>query len=495
MQNKPLNEKNCCKKKSCSILIYYEVHKIFELGISRLSLGIIFSFILMFTISGLSLPAEANSTDENMELDEYEWTVLAGEGLLNDPTAVQILKNIEISKQRIAQLEDPQIQKTEHEKFVDQQREMAKLRLDEELERIYKKYEDHTPRAAFAKFVDKKPDKYHDFYWELFNYMEQKVIVARQARDQILENGGTRSQAQETFIALAKMPKAERLQFVNEMNVKYGFLNKMSSNEDFNKLPIETRNAYAKYIDNNKPSSSVIIRSSETVSPTDTSTSMELVSFTSPFVVEESGDKFSNDEKNQVTKILSPTSMSFSGNGYTSKIIDSMDEVSQFTLSAWVKPDFSKGSTELTILSKEDAFSLTITNHISPEHIVRFSVFDGIKWTMLESSSTVHEKWTHVAVTLDGVSLSLFIDGKLESTKQIQGIPGMNSYGFVSLQEVENISSEKTILIGAQESTKRGELKQKGFFSGQIDEVIIEADLFDEQKIQELCQKSQYYSA
>jgi len=65
----PLNEKNCCKKKSCSILIYYEVHKIFELGISRLSLGIIFSFILMFTISGLSLPAEANS-DENMELDE-----------------------------------------------------------------------------------------------------------------------------------------------------------------------------------------------------------------------------------------------------------------------------------------------------------------------------------------------------------------------------------------------------------------------------------------
>jgi hypothetical protein len=291
------------------------------------------------------------------------------------------------------------------------------------------------------------------------------------------------------------MPKAERLQFVNELNVKYGFLNKMSSYDDFNKLPIETRNAYAKYIDNNKPSSSVIIRSSEIVSPTDTSTSMELVSFTSPFVVEKSGDKFSNDEKNQVTKILSPTSMSFSGNGYTTKIIDSMDEVSQFTLSAWVKPDFSKGSTELTILSKENAFSLTITNHISPEHIVRFSVFDGIKWTMLESSSSIDEKWTHVAVSLDGPSISLFIDGKLEATRQIQGIPGMNSYGYVSFQEVENISSDKTILIGAQESTKRGELKQKGFFSGQIDEVIIEADLFDEQKIQELCQISQYYSA
>ena len=204
--------------------------------------------------------------------------------------------------------------------------------------------------------------------------------------------------------------------------------------------------------------------------------------------------KFSNDEKNQVTKIVSPTSMSFSGNGYTTKIIDSMDEVSQFTLSAWVKPDFSKGSTELTILSKENAFSLTITNHISPENVVRFSVFDGIKWTQLESSSKIAEKWTHIAVTLDEGSLSLFIDGKLESTKQIQGIPGMNSYGYVSLQDVENISSEKTIMIGAQESTKRGEIKQKGFFSGQIDEVIIKAELFDEQKIQELCEESQYFS-
>ncbi len=488
-------KKICCYKKTGSMLKYCEIRTNFEVGISRLSLGILFSSILMLTITGLSLPVEANSTDENIEFYEYEWTVLAGEELLNDPMTAKILKNIEISKQRIAQLEDPQFQKTEHEKFVDQQREMAKLRLQEELDRMNKKYEGFTARAAFANYVEKKPDKYHDFYWDLFNYMEQKVIVARQARDQILENGGTRSQAQEAFVAIAKMPKAERLQIVNELNVKYGFLNKMSNYDDFNKLPIETRNAYAKYFEKNKPISSAIIRSSETVSPSDTSTSVELVSFTSPFVVDESGDKFSNDEKNEVTKILSPTSMSFSGKGYTTKVMDSMDEVSQFTLSAWVKPDFSKGSTELTILSKENAFSLTITNNILPKHILRFSVFDGIKWTMLESSSTIDEKWTHVAVTLDGVSLSLFIDGKLESTKQIQGIPGMNSYGFVSLQEVENISSEKTILIGAQESTKRGELKQKGFFSGQIDEVIIEADLFDEQKIQELCQISQYYSA
>ena len=271
-------KKICCYKKTGSMLKYCEIRTNFEVGISRLSLGILFSSILMLTITGLSLPVEANSTDENLELDEYEWTVLAGEELLNDPMTAKILKNIEISKQRIAQLEDPQFQKTEHEKFVDQQREMSKLRLQEELDRMNKKYEGFTARAAFANYVEKKPDKYHDFYWDLFNYMEQKVIVARQARDQILENGGTRSQAQEAFVAIAKMPKAERLQIVNELNVKYGFLNKMSNYDDFNKLPIETRNAYAKYFDKNNPISSAIIRSSETVSLSDTSTSVELVS-------------------------------------------------------------------------------------------------------------------------------------------------------------------------------------------------------------------------
>jgi len=77
------------------MLKYCEIRTNFEVGISRLSLGILFSSILMLTITGLSLPVEANSTDENIEFDEYEWTVLAGEELLNDPMTAKILKNIE----------------------------------------------------------------------------------------------------------------------------------------------------------------------------------------------------------------------------------------------------------------------------------------------------------------------------------------------------------------------------------------------------------------
>jgi len=360
---------------------------------------------------------------------------------------------------------------------------------------MYKRYEDFTPRAAFAKYVEKKPAMYHDFYWELFEYMEQKVIVARQARDQILENGGSRQQAQNVFVTLAKIPKAERLQLVNELNVKYGLLNKLSSVDDFKALPPETQRAYSKYIAFNQPTSSFIIKSSEAKLPTDSMSSVELVSFTSPLVVDEEYVGFSNVKKQNNDEPQSKTVINLNRNYYETNGIDSLDTVSAFTLSAWVKPDYSDGSSQLTILSKENEFSLTINNNIWPKQIVRFSVFDGIKWTMIESSSIIQEEWTHVAVTLDGSSISIYINGNLEGTKQIQRIPGINTNGFVSIQSIENISSGDQILIGAQQSTDRGTFKKMGFFSGQIDEIVIEDELLDEQKIYDLCHESQYYSS
>ncbi len=87
--------------------------------------------------------------------------------------------------------------------------------------------------------------------------------------------------------------------------------------------------------------------------------------------------------------------------------------------------------------------------------VVRFSVFDGIKWTMVESLSTIEEEWTHVTTTLEGSTISLYINGKIEATKEIEGSPSINSYGFLEEKTIENISSDSEIIIGAQESTKR----------------------------------------
>lgn len=462
----------------------------------RFSIGFSLTILLILSISILAQPVDATSTEDlQAELDAYKWTILAGDDLLNDPMTAKILENIEISKKRIAELQNPQVQLTEQQKFVEQQRQIANAKLQEDLDRMYNRYEDFTPRAAFAKYVDKKPAMYHDFYWELFEYMEQKVIVARQARDQILENGGSREQAQNAFNTLAKIPKAERFQLVNELNVKYGLLNKISSVEDFKKLPPETHSAYSKYVAFNQPTSSSIIKSSEANLPTDSMSSVELVSFSSPLVVDEEYVEFSNVKKQKNDEHQSKTVINLNRNFYETDGINSLDSVSAFTLSAWVKPDYSDGSSQLTILSKENEFSLTINNNIWPKQVVRFSVFDGIKWTMIESSSTIQEKWTHVAVTIDGSSLNLYINGELEGSKQIQKIPGISKNGFVSVQSLENISSDDQILIGAQQSTDRGLFKTMGFFSGQLDEIVIEDELFDEQKIHDLCHQSPYYSS
>ncbi len=469
------------------------------------------------TLLSLFASAEAASNETDYEQDSYEWNVSAGEDLLNDPLTVKILRNIEISKQRIAQLQDPQIYKTENEKYVDQLRQMAKEKLQEDLERMYKNNKDFTPRAAFAKYVAKKPAEYHDFYWELFEYMYHKVTYAREARDEILEQGGTHKEAQQIFIQIASISKAERIWKVQQMNEKYGLTNKISSIDKLNALPTEYKNAYEEYteltfdqkkdlyfygrLSENKVSEPQNILGQGGNFETNAfelGTSHEVSDTQTNIIGTEQGQSFeisTNVLTNQGTLEIpsDDVSLQLMGDDYVTKVIDSMDSVSEFTLSAWVKPDYGSGSSEFTVLSKEDAFALTINNIKWPQKVVRFSVFDGIKWTMVESLSTIEEEWTHVATTLEGSTMSLYINGNIEATKEIEGIPTMNSYGFLEEKTIENISSDSEIIIGAQESSKRTFQNTMGFFSGLVDEIVILDESLDDQQIFDLCQQSQYY--
>jgi len=187
---------------------------------------------------------------------------------------------------------------------------------------------------------------------------------------------------------------------------------------------------------------------------------------------------------------ISPTLIELNGHEYESEEIQTMNSVSEFTLSAWVKPDYSKGSSEFTILSKEKAFTLTINNNRTPEKIVRFSIFDGFKWTIIESSSAVEEEWTHIAAKFDGHVISLYINCNLEAAKQLEGITTMNSHGYLEPQPIEAIHSESMILYGAQQITKSDNISTKGFFSGSIDEIVVDDHGFGYKEILDLCEKS-----
>ncbi len=62
-------------------------------------------------------------------------------------------------------------------------------------------------------------------------------------------------------------------------------------------------------------------------------------------------------------------------------------------------------------------------------------------------------------------------------------------------KSVENLSSEHEIVVGANQYVKKGTLYYKGYFSGLIDDVIVEEQLLDDDQITDLCEQSKYFSA
>lgn len=459
-----------------------------------------FSFFLLFSINSSSVYAQSSAESINLS----EWTTYTGESILTDPIAQKILENIEISKQRIAELQNPQRIMTEHQKFIEEQRKIVQQQLQEELDRMNKNHADKTPRAAFEKMVAKYPKQYHDYLWELFDYLYSKVTTAREYRDNFLAYGGSYREAQQVFIEQATITKAERIQFAHEMALKYGLINKVSNIDDFNALPTKTKQAFFSYMDSKGLGEFALNPMYDAGSVTNVVTQEQKSEIITIDYSEDTNGLEQifeiNSEENDLVQLtveepVSLTVKKFNGYNYGTQYSKLMNDVSEFTVSAWVKPDYSSGSSEFTILSKENAFKLSINNVKTPENIVKFSVFNGFKWTTIESHSVVGEEWSHVAAKLDGQTISLYLNGNLEAIKQIEGIPILNSYGYVEIGPIDGISSDSAVLFGAQQTSRAGDVSTYGFFSGQIDEIVIDNHSFADNEIVELCKESPYFSA
>ena len=410
--------------------------------------------------------------------------------------ALKILENIEISKQRIAQLQQNQVIKSEHQKFIDEQRKIVKENLQIELDRMFKRYEDFAPRAAYEKYlINKVPEKYHELHWELFDYLQQKIQIARDYRDELLRNGGSHYEARQVFVELAAMPTAERVWKVSQLNEKYGFTNNFAGKLDLNGEYSEAaRVLYASWTETLQDKApldeTTIIEASVDETPEEPVNIQNLLGPTEGEIFE-----ISTDVVNDVGVIEyqpDDTSLKLNGDDYVTKTVNSMDDVSEFTLSAWVRPDYSQGSTQFTILSKANVFTLSISNTPFYEKTARFSIFDGIKWTSIESTSAVEQEWTHIAATLDSSKISIYVNGKLEGIKPIDGTT-LNSFGFFEPETLETTSSDTQIIIGSEQISQRGQITYKGFFSGLVDEVIIQDVSLEDHQIVDICQQSEYY--
>ena len=196
-----------------------------------LGLSIVASFLILFSIIG-------PSSNNLVYAESSEFTVLSGDQL-NSPLAQSMLEKIEQSKKILAELQAGKKPINEHQKFVDEQRKLAKDRLQSDLAQMNKKYKDYTSRAAFSKFLSGVNGTYHDVFWGQFNYMDNKVQLARKAMNDILQNGGSYQEARQAYFKHASMSRVELIQVNQELNIKYGFAdsNIQKTFDRFGKLP------------------------------------------------------------------------------------------------------------------------------------------------------------------------------------------------------------------------------------------------------------------
>jgi len=169
-------------------------------------------------------------------------------------------------------------------------------------------------------------------------------------------------------------------------------------------------------------------------------------------------------------------------------------ELSGLSVSAWVKPDYSQGSAEFTVLSKEYSLILSVNNNIKPEKIAKFSIFDGIKWTDTEGSTIIDEHWTSLAATFNGTFITLYVNGNLESAAELSDISSLLVNG--TLPTLDSISSEKDLVVGSYMNTKNGLETSTNQFSGEIDGVLLFNSTINQEIITDLYESNiEHYSS
>ena len=162
-----------------------------------------------------------------------------GDEIKNNPISQDILAKIELSKQQFLKAKEVENTRNAHQKFIDEQRIIAEKSLEEEIQRMNQSYKAFTPKNAFASYVSKLNATDHGIFWDQFDYLQAKITLAKDARDSVLKQGGTFSEAMKQYVQYAKMPKVEMQNIVRELNVKHNLADaKIQSYFDINgKLP------------------------------------------------------------------------------------------------------------------------------------------------------------------------------------------------------------------------------------------------------------------
>ncbi|HYL66466.1 MAG TPA: LamG-like jellyroll fold domain-containing protein, partial [Nitrosopumilaceae archaeon] len=192
----------------------------------------------------------------------------------------------------------------------------------------------------------------------------------------------------------------------------------------------------------------------------------------------------STTTKTTLKNITNTSSLQLTGTGYLTENVNSTRNLSALSISAWIKPDYSQGSPQFTVISKENQFAMSINNLIPPQKIAAFSVYNGIKWYTVNSTIPIEENWTHLAATFNGSSISIYVNGTLQSTLSVSGVPTLSVNGQLTTKTIDSLSSNADIVIGAYLNTLRGTPSNK--FSGSIESVNLYNSTLSQSQIAQL---------
>lgn len=179
-----------------------------------------FAFMIsMLSVTGL------NSSEVFAQVNTNEFTKIEGNEIQKNPVAQDMLRKIEESYKILEQLQSGHIPTkiTEAQKLVEEKRKVAKAQLALDLAAMDKKYEEFTPSAAFSNFVSGVNATHQAFYMDQFDYFNNKMKLAENAKKAILDNGGTYRDAQAQYIKYASMSRTEMIQVVVDLNIKHEF--------------------------------------------------------------------------------------------------------------------------------------------------------------------------------------------------------------------------------------------------------------------------------
>lgn len=177
--------------------------------------------MLLSIMIAMSISVSQSHADTETEFEKN-----AIENNKNNPITKKILKNIEIARKEFSNIKEKEKKVEEHKKLIKEQRKAAQISLEEAITRMNAKYEEFTPKNAFAKYVSGINSTHQGIYWDQFSYLNTKVALAKDARDVVLQKGGTYTDAMKEYSKYAKMSKIEMLNVIKELNIKHDFTNK-----------------------------------------------------------------------------------------------------------------------------------------------------------------------------------------------------------------------------------------------------------------------------